>query len=95
MNKVQRMQRREGGSREFEKPTASFSSAIEDGLERGIKRVDRMFLLICQARAAYIRSLAKCREKDYVESHGARKLGTEKLYELEKMLTGTVDKKND
>lgn len=93
MNKAQQMQRIEDNSRAFERPKPSLSDAIEDCLERGIQRMDRMFLLICQARAAYIRSRIKHREEEYVESYNARIAGTDKLNELDRILTGLVDRK--
>jgi hypothetical protein len=92
MNKTQQIEQVKNTFTPHERPKSSLSDAIEDCLERGIQRMDHMFLLICQARAAYITSRVKHREEDYVGSYNARIAGTDKLRELDRLLNGLVDR---
>ncbi len=69
-----------------DKPTEALSDAIDRCLNRAVKRLDKMFLLVCEARAAYISSSKYHKEEDYVKSYNNRRIGSDKLTELQNLL---------
>lgn len=72
-------------------PSLAISDAIEDCLGRAIPRLDEMFRLICEARAAYIRARTHHREENYVKSYSCRQDANSKLTHLNRILSGMVD----
>lgn len=87
MNKKQ-IEETEGLVVHVDKPTESLSDAIDRCLDGAVKRLDKMFLLVCEARAAYISSSKYHKEENYTKSHDARRIGSEKLTALQDLLTG-------
>ena len=74
-------------------PSLAISDAIEDCLGRAIPRLDEMFRLICEARAAYIRARTHHRAEDYVKSYACRQDANNRLTNINRILSGMVDSK--
>ena len=60
--------------------------AVAECLEKSIERLDKIFLLACEARAAYINARNFHREENFIESHMSRTSGTTKLKVLHDLL---------
>ena len=69
------------------KAKESLPNAISHYLDESILRLDKMFLLVCEARAAYIDAKNYHKERDFTKSHSSRIFGTTKLKSLHDLMT--------